>query len=222
MLDSPERGSNTNNGNKIALSTKGQNLNFFESEVVKVEELESKYAITYGQGKQYYLPKKHNVKPKAGDTIRFYRGYPTLGVDLNGVEVFYGDLCGMTGCSEKVDTVLNLEAEDESTEIKRLLNEMKTDPFEFSSKGEMVWEGITERNMASMGKNLVFLSYVWAKQMEKGMQDGKSVSDIANETLAEVLSQHSNSGFSFNVSLSILTTCWKYGKQLDSCYMNEI
>lgn len=206
--------------NDTPTSYKDTNNDFFDSEVIEVEDMQDQYALTYKSGSRFFLSKKYNVRPVVGDKIRFYRGYPTVGVDLNGKEVFYNNPTESICAAEKVRDVLDSEIQKEYENPQYVLDLMDNNPIEFCDGGAKRWNGIIERNIRSIGVNIVLGSYKWAKLMEEKIQSGKSVMEVADETLTNVLSKHSR-GFRLSVSLALLNSCWKYGKQLDKWYGSE-
>ena len=58
--------------------------------VTKVEDSGAFWSVALDDGLGFWLSKEHDVKPKAGDSVRLHkRGSLIRGVDINGHKVFY-------------------------------------------------------------------------------------------------------------------------------------
>lgn len=62
---------------------------FSDYTILTVHDIGSYWRIIDSGNLTYNLPKEFGVKPVPGDTIRYYGGAATYGIDINGKKVFY-------------------------------------------------------------------------------------------------------------------------------------
>lgn len=83
-------------------------------------------------------------------------------------------------------------------------------------KNETAWKEWREANTDPYGKCCVDYAEAWADEMEKRMEDGASVADIAKDTSYEVNNRagFGITGFMYGCAVSMLAQAWEHGEEL--------
>ncbi len=80
-------------------------------------------------------------------------------------------------------------------------------------KNEAAWKEGFEKNTDSYGRGVYTYAKLWANMMEKAMEDGDKLEDVAHD-LSNEADIEGITGFMYGCAVSILSDVWKYGEQL--------
>jgi len=99
--------------------------------------------------------------------------------------------------------------------------------MKFVKGKEKVWKEGLKRNangkISDFGGAIYYFAERWANAMEKRIENGEKLLDIAMEESSKVLKEMENyilSGFQMMCAISILSEVWKYGEELK--YWSEL
>lgn len=81
-----------------------------------------------------------------------------------------------------------------------------------------VWEDWIKNNEEDYGKAIVEYAERWADMMEKEMENGKELEDIA-ESCSNDADTEGITGFMYGAAVVVLTSCWEHGERL-RCWHN--
>ena len=82
-----------------------------------------------------------------------------------------------------------------------------------SKEVEQEWNKGVEVNQDSYGNAVYRFASEWATRMEKEIESGKKVKDIA-EKISHEADDEGITGFMYGCAVSILSQAWKYGEEL--------
>lgn len=99
----------------------------------------------------------------------------------------------------------------------------KKETFEFSPNGENLWaEEVKKYKNDIYGQILLYFARVWAKYMQKLIDDGAEISDIAETSAKECsIIDEDFRDFMFPHAFRLLEKTWRYGYKLTS-YMESV
>lgn len=78
---------------------------------------------------------------------------------------------------------------------------------------KILWEDLKVKNQDVYGKGILRYAENWANIMEDLLAQGSSLPDIA-ESSSNQADTEGITGFMFNASVQILSSCWIHGEQL--------
>jgi len=76
-----------------------------------------------------------------------------------------------------------------------------------------IWNTFIENNTDPYGKACVDYAKAWAELMEKRINTGEKLEDIAEQTSHDA-DTSGITGFMYGAAVSILSQCWEYGEAL--------
>ena len=80
-------------------------------------------------------------------------------------------------------------------------------------KDEAGWNEFVKNNSDPYGGACVSYAKRWAEMMEKRINEGESINDIAQECSRKA-DVEGITGFMYGAAVSMLSMCWQYGEEL--------
>ena len=118
-------------------------------------------------------------------------------------------------CGEGFDRDARAKLEQQMTVEQEVLHIDETVEMEFNGEeGKEKWNQIVKINLKnSYGNGVVRYARRWAKYMQKFIDEGKTVAEIAEQTSYDA-DIEGVTGFMYGCAVKALTQCWKYGDEL--------
>ena len=80
-------------------------------------------------------------------------------------------------------------------------------------KNEEIWKEYNDKNKDAYGNATIRYAEKWANLMEKEIESGKKLIDIADKTSNEADTE-GITGFMYGCAVGCLSSCWEYGEEL--------
>lgn len=83
-----------------------------------------------------------------------------------------------------------------------------------------VYENWKNNNLDFYGKEIFAYSERWANLMEKAIENGEQLEDVA-EKFSKEANTSGITGFMYGMAAQILSTCWECGEQFNTWHNNK-